>query len=595
MITDLIRWFNINIKFRYKLCIVFTSLVIMVIIATSMVYYNITLNTVEEITTESVFNSLVKNNDSIDEVFWEVMKSLDRLNKDEDLYNILANIDETDSKSIIMADREVQRIFPKYFDSTYIKSPVLLTSKYSLGVNKWAYREWVSTDINDKIIKANGKIVWVPTFNFIEMLDQQYLGGEDFDHRYLFSCAKLLSPTSDNRRWPREKERPVALISFNSDFYKRFFDNNIPVKNTGYIVIDEDANVIYNNGIYESIKEDREFIQELINGKQSGVEGFTVEGTRMLICYDKSNVTGWTTVALIDENSLMKEMKNKIYWHSILFSIVAVVVVSIISFFIGKLVTKPISKLTNAFERTENGEFGITVETGQGNDIDYILGRFNSMSQQVDRLITENYERQLLEKEATIKALNVQLNPHFLYNTLNLINCIAIENQQMDISSILVSLSRMLRYTAENEREFGILEEEISWLKQYCSIMELRFKGEITTIYDIDERLLDAVVPKLFLQPFIENAFIHGFKNKGFIVKVSANIEKDKRVFRVINNGERMSKAFIDKINNGIYSDKSIGMKNVNERIVLIYGKEYSINVGVGELGGAEIIIKLPL
>ena len=224
-----------------------------------------------------------------------------------------------------------------------------------------------------------------------------------------------------------------------------------------------------------------------------------------------------------------------------------------------------------------------------------MITKFNEMDDKIANLIDENYLTKIREREATIMSLNIQLNPHFLYNTLNVINWIAIENDQNEISKIIVSLSSMLQYTANNNEECCEFERDFEWLKRYIYIMQIRFEDRFDVKYNIDSKLMKYKVPKLFLQPFVENSIIHGFDSSEYkgVLEVNGYIDKDKVCFCVYDNGKGIEKEKIDYI---IKENKErIGISNVNNRIKLIYGKKYGVKISSELNCGTYIYIYLPL
>ncbi|GJM69152.1 hypothetical protein HMSSN036_13680 [Paenibacillus macerans] len=174
-------------------------------------------------------------------------------------------------------------------------------------------------------------------------------------------------------------------------------------------------------------------------------------------------------------------------------------------------ITRPIHQLLRAIKKTGEGEFDTRVPVESYNEMGLLIHKFNQMNAKIKNLIEENYKVKLREKETQIMSLNIQLNPHFLYNTLNIMNWTALENDQKELSRMIVSLSAMLQYTSENSRDTGDLAEDLNWLRHYLFLTNERFEGKFTVTYDISPELYSYQVPKLFLQPFVENAIVHGF------------------------------------------------------------------------------------
>jgi two-component system sensor histidine kinase YesM len=215
------------------------------------------------------------------------------------------------------------------------------------------------------------------------------------------------------------------------------------------------------------------------------------------------------------------------------------------------------------------------------------------MNDKIVNLIEENYVTKIKEKDAQLMALNFQVNPHFLYNTLNTINCIALENGQKEISKMLVSLSELLRHTVKNSKKTVMFCQEFEYLKNYIFIMMNRFEGRFVFETEIPPEIQDIRVPNFFLQPFVENSVIHGFEDmeKGGIIKVSARFEEDTVVFLVEDNGKGIGAEELRALTGE--DGKSVGISNVDNRIKLLFGRRYGVRIESGE-GGTRVFITIP-
>jgi len=240
------------------------------------------------------------------------------------------------------------------------------------------------------------------------------------------------------------------------------------------------------------------------------------------------------------------------------------------------------------------GDFDSRVPVDIKDEFGYFTHKFNQMNEKIKKLIEENYIVTIREKESQIMALNLQMNPHFLYNTLNIINCMAIENKDKEVSEMIIKLRDMLVYTVKNKKDIIRFSDDLQWLKNYLYIMSKRYENKFTVCFDIDSRIYDTPVPKLFLQPFIENAIIHGFEeiDEGGIILISGSICDGKRVFSVSDNGKGMDKDTIERILNE--DEASVGISNVDRRIKLLYGQEYGVAIKSDWGEGTEIKVTLP-
>lgn len=206
------------------------------------------------------------------------------------------------------------------------------------------------------------------------------------------------------------------------------------------------------------------------------------------------------------------------------------------------------------------------------------------------------------KKDAEITALEAQLNPHFLYNTLDTINWIAIGRKEFEISSSITALARILRYGIDNSNGIVTIREECEWLKQYLFLQQTRLKDGFESVIEIPPELMEVKVHKLLIQPFVENSFVHGFKNSKRRPVLKIKIERrgsDKLRILIEDNGTGMPQSVVRKMNQGIFDkteDKNqIGLKNAFYRIQLYYEEQAKVQVESMEDTYTRIYITLPI
>lgn len=326
----------------------------------------------------------------------------------------------------------------------------------------------------------------------------------------------------------------------------------------------------------------------------SGTQRMKLNGENMIICFDRSTVTGWLSIVITPESALVSNLVPVIRTSTIVLAAILSGIAFLFAYFILSRITGPIKKLLGAMRSVGEGDFQTRVEVSTNDEFGILMQRFNRMNDRIHLLVKENYEIKLKEKEAEIHALNMQMNPHFLYNTLNIMNWTAIENNQKELSKMLVCLSNMLHYTSRKEWGAVHLSEEIEWMKNYFYIMSARFEGKFTVNYEIDPILYDHKLPRLLFQPFVENAILHGFNQmeEGALSSFTAG-QRRKTFFEINDNGRGISEEMIKVI---LYKQSSsVGIKNTISRIQMAYGDEYGIEIRSVPGSGASILIRLPL
>ena len=232
-------------------------------------------------------------------------------------------------------------------------------------------------------------------------------------------------------------------------------------------------------------------------------------------------------------------------------------------------------------------------------EIGMIGTEYNKMAENIETLIEKVYKMELTQKQAELEFLQMQINPHFLYNALDTISWMALGKGNGEISEMSIALAELLRATIKNE-SFIPLQEEMTTVKDYLFIQEQRFGDKISVSYQVEERASRCQVPNFILQPLIENAIIHGLEpkigNGSLSVKISI---REKRLFFVIeDDGVGMTEEEIRKLYESCKAEdtkQSIGLKNVYRRLLLCYGEESRLNIQSKQNEGTKIYFSIPL
>ena len=247
-------------------------------------------------------------------------------------------------------------------------------------------------------------------------------------------------------------------------------------------------------------------------------------------------------------------------------------------------ISRPISILSHAMKQFRKGDFDTKIELNREDEFGQLAAGFNKMTVQLKDTMKERVEAERKVNESRIELMQAQLNPHFLYNTLDTIKWVAKANQVPEVATLSSSLATILR-TAISESQFCMLENELELVKNYCDIQKIRFDDFFDLNIDVDKETLKAYVPKLILQPLVENSIIHGLEGRSDgRIEITANkIEeegKDPTLEIIVrDNGKGISDEMIALIESDDPSalEGHLGLKNVNTIIRLFYGKDYGI------------------
>lgn len=584
--------------FRSRILASYIFLIAVPLIVLGMLYYRTSLQVVTDQAQRNVYEIVKKNNALMDKKLGVIEQNSLALFVDKDLFRIFSSLDPTNEVDIFEADRQVSSILGKYFTlNEDVYAYQLWTSYFTFG-QMLPQGDPTQSDVYRKAQQAGGKIVWYPTYDFVDMFDQPYLREGKIDFRHLFSATRYLDFSHLNNTTLEKMapgvERPVLTISFKLEALGSLYEESFPERSR-YLVLDTDYQVVASSDPGNIAQHYKEPWLERLQRDNSGTLRMTLDGEAVIVCFDRSAVTGWLSVVWTPESALVSNLVPVIRTSSLLIAVVMGIMALVFAYFIADRITKPIKKLLGAMRSVGGGDFQTQVEYHSNDEFGILLYRFNRMNEQVRQLVTENYEIKLREQEAEIQALSMQMNPHFLYNTLNVMNWTAIENGQKELSKMLVCLSNMLHYTSRKDWGAVHLSEETAWMSNYFYIMGARFEEKFTVSYEIDPQLYEFKVPRLLFQPFVENAILHGFDqmDTGGIIVIRGWIEGDTRHYEIADNGRGMSSDTVHAI---LYQESSsIGIKNMIARIQLMYGGEYGISINSAPGSGTSVLIRLPL
>lgn len=312
---------------------------------------------------------------------------------------------------------------------------------------------------------------------------------------------------------------------------------------------------------------------------------FKTNKDKYILNYNKSQYTNWVTSIIISENTLLKEIRfNKFvsYISIILFSLL--VLVSGIG--ITSSISNGINKLLIGMNRLELGDFDVRVVVNTKDELTVLSKGFNEMASKMQNLIKANTEIWLKKREAEMKVLQNQINPHFLYNTLDTIRMKAFINKNDEAAKMIEEFSNMLRYTSKNGSEFITLAQEIDYVDKYIQLQNKIYKQKILLVKDIDPSLMEARVPKFIIQPLIENSIFHGLESLKINrkINISAIRLSEKWIIGVEDNGIGITDSKLETIREELnnYEDsfsQNIGLKNIHSRLRLYYGNDYGISI----------------
>lgn len=388
--------------------------------------------------------------------------------------------------------------------------------------------------------------------------------------------------------------------------------NQISLGNRGYLfIVDAKGSIVYHPRqelIYSDLEQ--EYIDRVLEVSTGSFTIFDEKGERFYTV-STSGRTGWRTVG-VNYAAEMVPNRGTIRQFYSLGALIFVIVAVLISVLISHRLSQPIMRLRSSMQAVERGDFDISVDVSGEDEIGQLAKDFNIMIAQIKELMRRNAEEQEQKRKSELLALQNQITPHFLYNTLDSVIWMAEGKQYANVVTTVSALARLLRLSISKGDELVAIRDEIEHISSYLTIQKLRYRDRLDFKIEVDESILQLKTPKVILQPLVENAIYHGIKNKegGGHVTVRGALDGGHVVLAVADDGVGMSRERVravlgeDELKHDRVLPASasparrgsrVGVRNVHERIQLYFGKTYGLSFVSNNGNGTLVQVRLPV
>ena len=408
----------------------------------------------------------------------------------------------------------------------------------------------------------------------------------------------------------REKE----ILRFVLKFY-----NNGNSKNTiGYVVCDVDSKTLVEimkkyssedmylwfqpmgdrpavsyGTINENEKAALEEFQKSISAGRQGDKKTIESGSRVFfqVEQDKYNFGAYSLMP----QEMFYENQKILASNLVLILIAMSAAAMAVAYFVTKTLTRPLEEMTDTAKKIKEGDTRLRMKVLKEDEIGILGQNFNEMLDTIEELIGREYKTKLLLNKAEYNALQAQINPHFLYNTLDTMGSIAQMQNCRQVEALCQSLSNIFRYSLDMKHPLSTIAKEMTHLKNYIYVMDVRMQDHVNYVFDIAEEVLKAEIPRLSIQPLVENALNHGLRNsrREKCICIRAKAIGEEMEITVEDNGVGMPE---EKVKSLLETEsvRSIGIYNIHMRMKMLYGKEYGIKISSKEGEGTCVTLKIP-
>ncbi len=580
-----------NISIRTKLVLYFlASILLPSLIITSIVYVRST-----NIINRKMNTLIEKNIDSarlIVEQRFEFINELTTLiSINPDIKAVLSSDSTNDMSANIREIITLDRALDSYYLSNYhVLTNSSVVPKIYL-VNKPNYAKY---DLSTKVLGISAAET-KPWFNELKSKNTIVIDNPKTDQ---LTVARRLYDLKS-----ADKVVYAALLTIDMD--KKYFNNLLSSykasPGTSIYILGEDNSIILKSdsasekseGYLKALKSADKF--QSLYTTNSSTRRDTVNGQSLVISASKMDTLNWKIISFTNLNEINADQNNLNQIVIVLLS-VCMAVALFTAFLLSKSISRPIVKLVKSMATVRENNFKINLEYRKKDEFGYLIGQYKLMIEQIkqliDQLFTSESNKQKAElkaKDAELRALQAQINPHFLYNTLDSINLYAVKHNVPVISEMISSLSNFFRYGLCKGKPIITIEEEIKHMESYLEIQNMRYRQKLKYSVNIPAEIRKHRIVKLVLQPLVENAIFHGFQNSNreWLLNITADTDNENIVIKVEDNGEG---ADVDKLNRMLDSAdneaESFGVFNVHERLKTTFGAGFGLhyvkNTGYG-------------
>ncbi|MBJ6364330.1 sensor histidine kinase [Paenibacillus sp. GCM10012307] len=577
--------------FRNKLIILFTLISIVPLSVLGLLSYNHASYTVQEKVYQTMLESLSQITYSMNYFINDIEQLSMYIYSNEDVQQIL---------SVDSADRSTSN---RYQDEKRISA--ILES--FVGFKKW--------DIEIYILGKNGD-----RFFTADVLPKQYRninsnwglfrkarlagGNAVWDTQYTLKKLYDFGTALGNGRLLKNIDTGeflgfLVIDIMETDLVDKYAKAHL-VENGQIFLLDQFGNVISSLPKHQiGTKLQAEFLLTVLQGSKGYFQSENQQGEKQMIIYDTSEVSGFKLVSVVPVKEVIKE-SSSIRTLTIGILIVGIMTSFGFAYVVSNHITHPLRKLRLLMGQAEKGDLDISFPVKYKDEVGQLGQSFNRMIDRIQYLIKENYEKILQLREAELKAIQAQINPHFLYNTLDSINWMARIHNIDEISRTVISLGELFRYSIRKGNQFITISEDMTQIRHYLAIQKIRFRDKVTMEVEVDPNILSFYTLKLLIQPVVENAIVHGLERKvgHGTLRIRGQAAGDKIVFVIQDDGigfsasQQEDHTIQTKMRAG--GGTGIGLDNLKKRMELQFGEEASFNM-TSEIGlGTTVTIKIP-
>ncbi|WP_244364705.1 cache domain-containing sensor histidine kinase [Paenibacillus cellulositrophicus] len=567
-------------SFRNKLKIAFLAVILLSVLMTGGLSYYISAATLEKNALKLTQDTVVRSAQIVDEKLNKLMLIMMTFMISQPFHDMLKDAASGDSSAYYTHLNDLDNVFSQariaepMIQSIYVTTPI--GEFYPSSMNRNRLTAFEDTFLYDRI-EEEKKNIWV------EGHEDMLFSGRD---RVI---SLILEPIFDI------PVRDVYIVvNIREDGFRKLVQGDTGTGASSFLLNAEGETVYPVKEHLVQQAADSENLRDMMN-RPEGSQSFELNGKSYLLNYAQLGIADWTMTTIQSQAGVLKDMVY-VKWLIAGIALTAFTVTTLISGAFTRYLLKPLQGLLKVMKRVENNDLSARFESGSGDELAQVGFRFNRMLEQIVVLIEEVTEAQTHKRSAEIKALSAQMDPHFLYNTLNTIYWKLNLKQVGPSQKMVMSLSRLFQLGLNNGQEITTLSKELEHVRQYLDLQSSCYEGLFSyEIHVRDPEMSSLSIPRILLQPLVENSILHGFRDleNGGRIEIEIDGDGERWTIAVRDNGRGMDETQV----RGLFwqeSEKGYAVSNLIRRLQLYYGGSAEFHVDSAPGCGTVMRISLP-
>lgn len=591
MLNGFLKQWYYNISIKKKLTLFYGGIIIISLFVLTLLANKVSSDIVVSKTIDSSVKNLALIEQGLDSLFGYMEDVSKTVIINQEVQTLLTNDEDTEELELYREKQNATSHFDDLIEPRTVISSILVFGNNGQRIGSTSISV-VKLERNEDLRQRFEKAVSNDKMQYLDTHEVTYELGKE-----KVNCISLIRQVFSSKD---SSKLGFFEINVNEEKVSGLF-SALQYRNTGnYFIINNDGKVISaldKSLIYMDVSKSSYF-NWVHTGNRMG-KLFDIQGKKSLVTFSRYAVTNWIIIGIVPYDELVKDNK-KVTELIFIIGFILVVIALWSSVAISKTITSPIIKLTQIMSEVGKGNLKIRAEVMGNDEVSYLSKSFNTMIDEISGLIDKVYMEQKKKREYELIALQAQINPHFLYNTLNSISSLAMLKRTDETLLAIKSLANFYSIVLSKGQNIIPIEEEIENVKSYLTIQKIRYSEKFDYDIDIDSKILECKIIKLSIQPLVENSIKHGIRkleSKGHI-EILGRITDEMVVISVIDNGVGFDENKIFKlleINGSEQSgSNSFGIRSVDERIKLYFGDKYGLFIDYSRECGAAVEIHLP-